>query len=257
MLLLAGAGCALVCFAAGLATASGSGDRRVAAGLVAAQVAGGAVLGWLTGWLLNLTPAETAALALVGAAPGTIGANPLAAVSGGNLTLAHATTALGVFAAVLAATVVAALAGAGGPLVWLVLGAALPAWAGSALRGRVAAQVQRLVTVLAGLALFGMIVAGLALGRAGATLWPLAGGALVLALALAVLGNALGRALPGGEATTVTAMLILPMRNVAVPMLAGLAAGLTAAPLAAAVYGVVMYLPALAVVFTRAARSRR
>ena len=51
--------------------------------------------------------------------------------------------------------------------------------------------------------------------------------------------------------------LLLPMRNVAVPMLAGLAGGLNAAPLAAALYGVLMYVPALALVMARQARVRR
>ncbi|PZO66659.1 MAG: hypothetical protein DI634_10985, partial [Kocuria palustris] len=61
----------------------------------------------------------------------------------------------------------------------------------------------------------------------------------------------------GGDGVPVTAALLLPMRNVAVPMLAGLAGGLSAAPLAAALYGVLMYVPALALVMARQARARR
>ena len=86
------------------------------------------------------------------------------------------------------------------------------------------------------------------------------GPVLLLAGALTVLGHAVGRGLApvaGGEGVPVTAALLLPMRNVAVPMLAGLAGGLSATPLAAALYGVLMYAPAVALVMARQARARR
>lgn len=254
MLWLAALGCALVCLAAGLATAAAPRDSRTLL-LTAVQLVGGAGLGWLVGWLLGLTPAEIAALVLIGAAPGTIAANPLVTLSGGDLTLAHGLTALGSFAAVL--TVGAGAAWAGGSsagLYLLILAAALPAFLGLTLRDRVPVAVHRLAPILAGLALAAMILAGLVWGRAGAAFSPLAGASLVLAVALAVLGRGAGVALGLGGPGTVTATLALPMRNIAVPMLAGFASGIPAAPLAAAIYGVVMYLPALALVIARALR---
>lgn len=257
MLTLAMLCCGLVCLAAGLAGTAGAARDRRALALVLLQLAGGALFGWATGWLLGLTPAETTALALVGAAPGTIAANPLTALAGGDLTLAHAATAAGGFAGVAAVVVVCALAGAASPLTVLVPAALLPLWAGMALRDRVPPVVHRLAPILAGLALAVMIAAGLFLGTAGAALWPLAGGALVMAVALTILGHASGLGLGQGAPATTTAALALPMRNVAVPMLAGFAAGMPAAPLAAAIYGVVMYLPALALVFSRVAQARR
>lgn len=255
MLTAAGLACALVCLAAGLATAPTRPDGRRVGLLAAVQIAGGAALGWLAGWLLDLTPAETAALALVGAAPGTVAANPLVTLAGGHLGLAHGVTALGNFAGILAVAGVAALAGGGaGGLYHLIVAAALPTFVGLTLRDRLPPPVQAVAPVVAGLALGAMVLAGLIWGTAGAAFWPLAGGALVLAVALAALGQAAGRALALDGPGTTTATLVLPMRNVAVPMLAGFAAGLPAAPLAAALYAIAMYLPALALVIARARR---
>ena len=265
MLLAAALGCAIVCLAAELATVpareGAAGPAPGALALAGVQVVGGALLGWAIGWLLAMTPAETAALALLGASPGTVAVNPLVALAGGRIVMANGVMAVGGLAAVAAVAVVAVLFGAAGSVVLpLMLAAALPMWLGRALRPRVSPGVQRLAPIVAGLALAAMVLAGLILGRAGATIWPLAGAVLLLAGALTVLGHAVGRGLApvaGGEGVPVTAALLLPMRNVAVPMLAGLAGGLNAAPLAAALYGVLMYVPALALVMARQARARR
>lgn len=265
MLLAAALGCAIVCLAAGLATVpareGAGGPAPGALVLAGVQVVGGALLGWAIGWLLAMTPAETAALALLGASPGTVAVNPLVALAGGRIVMANGVTAVGGLAAVAAVAAVALLFGAAGSVVLpLLLAAALPMWLGRVLRLRVSPGVQRLAPIVAGLALAAMVLAGLILGRAGATIWPLAGAVLLLAGALTVLGHAVGRGLvpvAGGDGVPVTAALLLPMRNVAVPMLAGLAGGLSVAPLAAALYGVLMYVPALALVMARQARARR
>ena len=256
MLWLAAACCAIVCFAGGMASGGSRPDGR-ALPLAAVQIFGGAALGWLTGWLLSLTPSETAALVLIGAAPGTVAVNPLVTLSGGDLTLARALTAIGGLAGVLAVAAAAWLlgeGGRGGALYLLILAAAFPAFAGGALAGRLPPAAHRIMPILSGLALAVLILGGLIFGTAGAAFWPLAGAALVLALALTVLGQGAGTALGLGGPGTVTAALALPMRNIAVPMLAGMAAGLTATPLTAALYGIVMYLPPLALVTARARR---
>lgn len=257
MMTLGALGCALVCLVAGLsAPLVARRDGRVLA-LAAVQLVGGGVLAALIGWLFGLTGTERAALILLGVAPGTGAAASLVGLAGGDVTLALGTASVGGFAGLAATALLASLApGAGGaPLVWLAVGAALPMWAGLRLRGRVAPQVQRAAAVLAGLALGAMILAGLVFGTAGAALWPLAGAVLMLTAALAVLGHAAGRAV-GGGAGAVTGAAALPMRNVAVPLLAGVAAGMPAVPLAAAIMGIVMYLPAIALVFAAARRRR-
>ena len=76
-----------------------------------------------------------------------------------------------------------------------------------------------------------------------------------MAAALSVLGHAAGQAI-GGTAGAASGAAVLTMRNVAVPMLAGFAAGMPAAPLAAGAFGIAMYLPVLALVFARAGRAR-
>lgn len=258
MLGLAALGCALVCFAGGLASGGprAAPDPRAAL-LSVVQIAGGAALGWLIGWLMSLTPSETAALALIGAAPGTAAVTPLITLSGGDLTLARAITAIGGLAGVAAVAAVAWLAGEGGrgtTLYLLILAAAFPAVAGAWLAARVPPAIHRLAPIAAGLALAGLILAGLILGPAGATFWPLIPAALLLAVALLLLGQATATALRLGAPAATTAALALPMRNIAVPILGGLTAGLTATPLAAAIYGIVMYLPPLALVIARAAR---
>lgn len=257
MLALGALGCALVCLCGGMAMpVQARRDGRVLV-LAAVQLAGGMLLGWLVGWVMGLTPAETAALVLVGAAPGAAGAVPLAGLAGGDATLAQGTAAVGSFAGLAATAVIAAGAGGGGgALWWLVLAAALPTWAGMGLRGRLWPGIARTLTIAAGLALGAMIVAALVLGTAGAKPWPLAGAALVMAAALSVLGHAAGQAI-GGMAAAVSGAAVLTMRNVAVPMLAGFSAGMPAAPLAAAAFGIAMYLPVLALVFARVGRARR
>ena len=260
MLGLAALCCALVCFAGGLASGGTRPDARPdprAVLLTVVQIVGGAGLGWLIGWLMSLTPAETAALALIGAAPGTVAVNPLVTLSGGDLTLTRAITAIGGLAGVAAVAVVAWLAGEGGrgsTLYLLILAAAVPAFAGAWLTDRVPPAIHRLAPIAAGLALAVLILAGLLIGPAGATFWPLIPAALLLAVALLLLGQGTATALRLGAPAATTAALALPMRNIAVPMLAGLAAGLTATPLAGALYGILMYLPPLALVITRAAR---
>lgn len=260
MLALAAICCAVVCFAGGLttggATEAARADRR-SLPLAVMQIAGGAAMGWLTGWLLSLTPAETAALVLIGAAPGSVAVNPLVTLAGGDLTLARALNAISGLAAILAIALLAwALGegGRGGSLYLLILAAAFPAFAGGALAPRASPVLRRLAPIAAGLALAVLILGGLVIGTAGATLWPLAGTVLVLAVALAVLGQGAGTALGLGAPATITATLTLPMRNIAVPLLAGLSTGLTATPLAAALYGILMYVPALALVIARARR---
>lgn len=256
MLTLAAICCAIVCFAGGLASGGAHAEGR-ALPLAVVQILGGAVLGWLTGWLLSLTPAETAALVLIGAAPGTVAVNPLVTLSGGDLTLARGLSAIGGLAGPLAVAAAAWLwgeGGRGGALYLLILAAAFPAFAGGALAGRLSPAVHRIMPIVSGLALAVLILGGLIFGTAGATLWPLAGATLVLALALAVLGQGAGRTLGRGAPGATTAALALPMRNIAVPMLGGMAAGLTVTPLAAALYGILMYLPPLALVIARAAR---
>lgn len=254
MLALGALGCALVCLCGGMAMpVQARRDGRLLV-LAAVQLAGGMLLGWLVGWVMGLTPAETAALVLVGAAPGAAGAVPLAALAGGDATLAQGTAAIGSFAGLAATAVIAAGAG-GGALWWLVLAAALPTWAGMGLRGRLWPGIARTLSIAAGLALGAMIVAALVLGTAGAEPWPLAGAALVMAAALSVLGHAAGQAI-GGTAGAASGAAVLTMRNVAVPMLAGFAAGMPAAPLAAGAFGIAMYLPVLALVFAKARRAR-
>lgn len=260
MLALVAACCAVVCFAGGLAggpAGGGATGQARALPLALIQIAGGAALGWLTGWLLSLTPAETAALILIGAAPGTIAAAPLVTLAGGDLMLTRATTALGGLAAPLALAALAMMLGEGGrgtSLYLLILAAIFPAFAGSQLGPRLPASVHRAAPIVAGLALAVLILGGLVIGTAGAALWPLAGATLVLAVDLTLLGQGAGTALGLGAPGTTTAALTLPMRNIAVPMLAGIAAGLTATPLAAALYGITMYLPPLALVILRARR---
>ena len=151
------------------------------------------------------------------------------------------------------AGIIAAWNGGAGALVWLAVAAVLPALAGARLRLALSAEVQRLAPALAGAALAVMILTGLVLGRAGAVIGPLAAATLVLAAVLTVVGWVIGRRAGQGA----TAGMVLPLRNVAVPILAGFAAGMPAAPLAAALYGILMYIPAVGLVFARVAQARR
>lgn len=256
MLTLAVLGCALVCLSAGLATTTNAPRDGQTILLVALQLVGGAVLGWLIGWLMNLTPAETAGLALVGAAPGTVAAVPFVALAGGSLKLANGMLALSGFVGLGTVFLTALLAGGASTFTLLILGAALPFWAGLALRDQLPPIVHRFAPILAGLVLAALIVAGLFLGSAGAAFGPLFVASVLLAVALTLLGNAVDRALSQGGVEATTATIAIPMRNIAVPMLAGFSAGLTAAPMAAAIYGIVMYLPALVIVFARVRKAR-
>lgn len=258
MLLLGALACALVCLAAGIGTPAEMGRDRRALALAALQLAGGGLTGWLIGWLFGLTGPETAALVLIGVAPGTAGAAPLAGLAGGDMTVAHGMASRSGIAGLAATGCVAALAPDAGaaPVLWLVVAGALPLWAGLRLRGRVPAAVQRAVTVLSGAATGLLVIAALVFGTAGAALWPLSGAVLAMIVALSVAGHAAGRAL-GGTAAAVAGAAALPMRNVAVPLLAGFAAGMPAAPLAAGVMGIAMYLPAIAMIGAMARRNRR
>lgn len=255
MLTLGALGCALTCLAAGLATPRGFRRDQSIWLLAAVQIVGGGLLAWLIGWLVGLTPDETAALVLIGVAPGSVAASALVVLAGGAVTFAEGMAAVGGFGALLATAVVAGRTD-GEVFTWLLLAAALPTWAGLRLRGRLPDRVNRAMPILAGLVLGAMILAALVLGTAGASLWPLGGAVLVMAIAFAVLGNAAGRVLNGAGAGTAAA-IALPMRNVAVPMLAGFSAGMPAVPLAAAMFGIAMYVPAVAVVFARISRNRR
>ena len=261
MLALAALGCALICLSGGMAMPDDAPRDRRALILALLQLGGGMLLGWLVSWVMGLTAAETAALVLVGAAPGAAGAIPMAALAGGDATLAQGTMAAGSFAgavgsfAGLGASVLITFAAGGGALWWLVLAATLPTWLGMGLRHRLPHGIIRALSLAAGLALGAMIVAALVLGTAGAGPWPLAGAALVMAGALSVLGHAAGQAI-GGTAAGASGAVVLAMRNVAIPMLAGFAAGMPAAPLAAGAFGIAMHLPVLALVFAKARRAR-
>lgn len=253
MLALAALCCAVVCFASALVSPGGPSSDGRALPLAVAQLLGGAALAAVLGWLLGLTPSESAALMLLGAAPGTVAANPLVALAGGDVTLSQRVTLVGGLLGPVVAGVIAAWHGGAGALIWLALAAVLPALAGARLRLALSAEVQRLAPALAGAALAVMILTGLVLGRAGAVVGPLAAATLVLAGVLTVVGWVIGRRAGQGA----TAGMVLPLRNVAVPMLAGFAAGMPAAPLAAALYGILMYIPAVALVFARVAQTRR
>ena len=254
-------GLALVALTAGLASAPGELQRWRRAPVLAAlfaQLVLMPVLALLLGGAVQAPGPILAGLVLLAAAPGVLPAPVLAAIAGGDATLARSINVIGTALSAFTLPVMAGLllppsAGFSGAMLLLVL---LPFAAGFLLRsvtpalaGRARGPLSMGASVVTGLLMLAALWQG---GPILPGLWS--------AIALALLTMAVARtlaavmALRQGEATAL--MMALPLRNVAVPIALAFGAGRPDWALAAACYGIAMFIPTLGLMALRLRRAR-